>query len=77
MFKEERERSRLNIHFGGNHEYRFESNTLFTDIVLRVRSGFCANRDLGNGFNVLGTKSVFIVFDNNLVREDAELYIRL
>lgn len=77
MLEEEREWSGLDVYFGGNHEYRLESNTLLADIVLRISPCFCANRDLGNGFDVRNTETILIVFDYNLVRIDAELYIRI
>ena len=75
MFEEERERSRMDVYFGGNHKDRLESNALLADIVLRISPRFRAKRNLADGFDVRNIETVFVVFDNNFVRIDTELYI--
>lgn len=67
----------MDVYFGGNHKDRLESNALLADIVLRISPRFRAKRNLADGFDVRNTETIFIVFDNNFVGIDTELYTRI
>jgi hypothetical protein len=77
VFKEERERARLDVNFGSHHKYRLESNSLFPNIVLSVCPYLGALADPADGSDIFRSKAIFVAIDDNCIRADRKLDERL
>jgi len=77
VFKGERERTRLDVHLGSYHEYRLESDSLLSDVVLGICPDLCALADTADSLGILWSKTIFIAIDDNCIRADSKLDVRL